>query len=88
MSNKIINTRITQKHDTQENWDKAVNFIPMAGEIIVYDADTENVRPRIKVGDGVNSVSALPFEGETVDVADVIEICGGSELVAASEVKF
>jgi len=28
MDEKMFNTRIIHKHDTQANWEKAVNFIP------------------------------------------------------------
>ena len=34
---KTIQTRIAQKHDVEENWNKAENFIPKKGEIIIYD---------------------------------------------------
>lgn len=50
------NARVVQKHDTKANWDKATNFIPLPGEIIVYD-DLD----RIKIGDGVTTVVNLPF---------------------------
>lgn len=56
-----LKTRVINKHDTEENWNKAVNFIPFKGETIVYDADTAHPFERIKTGDGVNTVSALPF---------------------------
>ena len=36
---KNINSRIQQKHDIEANWLKAINFVPKAGEIIVYDID-------------------------------------------------
>ena len=35
MSNNI-NTRIKNKIDTEENWKKATNFIPLEGEQIIY----------------------------------------------------
>lgn len=53
---KTLNTRIVQKHDTSENWAKAVNFTPLQGEIIVYD-DLK----KIKLGDGVTKVNDLEF---------------------------
>jgi hypothetical protein len=31
--------RQQQRHDIETNWEKAVNFIPKAAEIIVYDPD-------------------------------------------------
>ena len=56
-----IKARFAQKHDVEANWNKATNFIPKAGEIIIYDADVNYSYPRIKVGDGTTKVSDLPF---------------------------
>jgi hypothetical protein len=53
--------RIIHKHDTEENWKKAKNFIPKKGEIIIYDADNEVNYQRLKIGDGITIVSDLPF---------------------------
>ena len=62
MANKI-DARIRHKHDTEENWLKATNFVPLLGEMIVYDPDASFSYCRVKMGDGVNVVSALPFMG-------------------------
>ena len=56
---KQVKTRIQQKHDTSENWGKATSFIPLKGEIIVYDD-----LGRIKVGDGTKTVANLKFVDE------------------------
>lgn len=61
MSENIFQSRIIHKHDVEANWLKAVNFIPKKGEIIVYDVDGTYTYERIKIGDGVAAVSALPF---------------------------
>lgn len=61
---KNISSRIIHKHDIEANWDKATNFIPKAGEIIVYDRDENYTYERIKVGDGETLVSALPFSDD------------------------
>ena len=37
MSIREFNTRIKSKHDTTANWNAAVGFIPLSGEIIIYD---------------------------------------------------
>lgn len=58
---KNTNARIQQKHDIEANWKKAVNFIPKAGELIVYDADENCDYSRVKVGDGVTKVGNLEF---------------------------
>lgn len=69
---KTILTRIQLKNDTGENWNKAVNFVPLDGEVIIYDVDETHSKPRIKIGDGKTLVSDLPFanepsiEGETL----------------------
>lgn len=61
MAEKFLNTRIVNKHDSAENWSKATNFTPKQGEIIVYDVDENYDYERIKIGDGVQNVNALPF---------------------------
>ena len=55
------NVRIIHKHDVELNWDKAVNFIPKLGEIIIYDPDANYSYARVKVGNGLDNAAALPF---------------------------
>ncbi len=71
----IIDTRIKIKHDTTENWNNARGFIPLSGEIIVYDdyetyteqqygqTVTRNI-PNIKIGTGNAYVQDLVFVDE------------------------
>lgn len=47
------------KSDKASNWEKAINYIPDKFTIIVYEY--EDGAPRIKVGDGITTVSQLPF---------------------------
>ena len=61
MADQNIKVRHIQKHDTEENWNKAVNFIPKQGEIIIYDIDSNYSYERMKIGDGTTLVSSLPF---------------------------
>ena len=58
--NKVLKTRIQMKNDTSENWAKATTFVPLKGELIVYN-DNDGNAPRMKVGDGVTLLSELPF---------------------------
>ena len=61
---KTLQTRIQLKPDTEANWNTASNnsnFVPLAGEVIVYDADENNPAPRIKVGNGGDVVGNLPL---------------------------
>lgn len=59
--NKTFQSRIVHKHDTEENWLKATNFIPLQGEIIIYDIDDNYSYERFKIGDGITNVNSLPF---------------------------
>lgn len=74
MAEKLLQTRIQLKHDIEANWDKATAFKPKAGEIIIYDVDTNHNLPRLKVGNGNTVVKNLPFVGEltTADVESLI----------------
>lgn len=60
---KTLQTRIQLKHDTEANWNTAsINgFIPLVGEIIIYDPDDNNYYPRMKIGDGESLINDLPF---------------------------
>ena len=78
MANKTYQGRIVQKHDSSANWAKATNFIPLKGEIIIYD-DLN----KIKIGDGITKVgnlkfsSCLPDGGTTGDA--LVKSAGGGE---------
>lgn len=58
---KNISSRVVFKHDIEANWIQATNFTPKAGELILYDPDTEHDYTRIKLGDGSKKVNELPF---------------------------
>ena len=58
---KNMNARIQHKHDIEANWNKALNFIPKIGEIIVYDIDDNYNYSRFKIGDGVRTINDLEF---------------------------
>lgn len=87
MPEKTLKTRIIHKHDTELNWNKAINFIPKQGEIIVYDIDSNHSYERIKIGDGVTNVNNLPFVISTLTNDEIDAICG-STIQSASEVTF
>ena len=69
MADKVLNSRIQQKHDIEVNWLKATNFVPKVGEIIVYDPDENYNYSRIKTGDGISNINNLPFINTTYDLA-------------------
>lgn len=64
---KIYKGRISQKHDTSKNWEEAGNFVPLEGELIIYD----DLR-KIKIGTGHTKIKDLPFEA-----VDGAQISGG-----------
>lgn len=57
--------RIQIKHDIAANWAKAKNFIPLPGELIIYDGIIEDgvyiEQPKLKIGDGIHKLAELPF---------------------------
>lgn len=59
--------RIKQKHDTEVNWLKATTFVPLDGELIIYDVDDTHSTPRFKVGDGIQVVGDLPFLADGIN---------------------
>ena len=61
MATNTIKTRIQLKNDTEENWNNAINFVPLKGEVIIYSADGAHPFCRLKVGNGITTVSDLPF---------------------------
>lgn len=76
-----INTRIQLKRDTTQHWNEALGFIPLEGELIIYndyktiqkevDGETRQVKvPGLKIGDGMAYVQDLPFVNE--DLRDKI----------------
>lgn len=90
MSEKIFNTRIIHKHDIEANWNKAVNFIPKQGELIIYDIDDNYNYQRIKIGDGIRTIINLPFIGNVdeeffAQSVEPIEAVNGDFWVDTSE---
>ena len=73
MANKEIQTRIQNKNDTSENWAKAVNFIPLKGEIIIY-----NDTLQFKIGDGKTLLSQLEFVDKEFTAEEISSLYEGS----------
>lgn len=64
MSEKQVSARTQQKIDLTANWEKATNFVPKKGEIIVYSDGGGTGIPKMKVGDGATKVGSLKFADE------------------------
>lgn len=85
--NTTLKTRIQNRHDTEANWTTASNatkpFIPLKGEVIVYDPDTTHTTPRVKIGDGVTKVGNLAFVGSDISkyvTTDINQTISGNKL--------
>ena len=79
--NATVNARLQLKRESTQYWNEALGFIPLEGEIIIYndyrtvqkevDGEMRTIKiPAIKVGDGVAFVQDLPFVNE--DLRDQI----------------
>lgn len=56
-----LKTRVTHLHATTDTWNNTYpEWIPKAGELVIYDADDTNPQ-RFKLGDGETLLKDLPF---------------------------
>lgn len=85
MANTNIKARVVHRHGTQANWEKITDFIPMKGEIVIYDADDTYAYERIKIGDGVTEANQLPFNIEVITDDEIDEVCNAT-IQSAEEV--
>ena len=67
MSERPLKTRIKNKHDIESNWKLATNFVPLNGEIIIYDEDDTHIYKRLKIGDGTTNVNSLKFFNANIE---------------------
>lgn len=61
MANKIFNTRVKNKRDTEANWTRK-NPVLLDGEIIIVTTTSGDTR--FKVGDGKKTYNQLPFQDQ------------------------
>lgn len=64
MAEKILTARVSHKSNIEDQWESS-SFIPLKGEMIIYEPDTETSYPRLKIGDGTSLAKDLPFVGGT-----------------------
>ena len=69
--NKTLKSRIQNKRGTDAEWKLATNFVPLKGEQVVYEADSDNESPRIKIGDGNTNVNSLPFAEDVARLSSI-----------------
>ena len=63
MATSTLKTRIQHKNGLPAEWEQATNFVPLKGELIIYNDATA---PKIKIGDGSTLVGNLPFVGASI----------------------
>lgn len=74
MSKNTVHARIQLKNDTESNWNKS-SFIPLPGEVIIYNEDDTHPFFRIKIGNGELTVPELPFiDANTINGVDINNI--------------
>lgn len=56
-----MKARVTHLHRTEAEWSRLLDWKPEAGELVIYDPDEKFNYARIKIGDGHNTLAALPF---------------------------
>lgn len=98
-----LNARIKIKHDTTENWNNISNFIPLEGEIIVYDdyqtrtvkkivndeiVEVEQKIPGVKIGTGNAYVQDLAFIDDDMRSALAAHINNADAHVSLEEKLF
>lgn len=66
-----MKARVSFLHKKEADWIKLSNWIPAAGELVVYDPDENHSYSRIKLGDGIRTVSELDFFIESI-IADML----------------
>lgn len=55
----MVKSNAIVKVDTEENWKKAINYIPDSFTILIFTY--ENSFPKVKIGDGIHKINELPF---------------------------
>lgn len=61
MKDPNMRARICQLHKTEAEWNKLPDFVPLCGELIVFDPDRQHRYTRVKIGDGVTKLQKLSF---------------------------
>lgn len=79
LAQDTVKARIQLKNDTEANWNKALNFVPLKGEIIIYSTDESHPFSRLKVGDGKTNVVQLPFINAEAADSRIINIATTAE---------
>lgn len=80
MLTKTLKTRIVHKHATEAEWSSS-SLVPMQGELIIYGADNNHTCGRFKIGDGVHTVTELPFTTDAIEEAIELKMNASNKYV-------
>lgn len=78
-----MKARISNLHKTEFEWSVTPDWVPNAGEFVIYDPDETHSYARLKVGDGEHTLAALPFivektiEETPIEVPNIQGLDGG-----------
>lgn len=56
-----MKARVSNLHKTENDWKRLNNWVPEAGELVIYDPDQQYSYARLKVGDGKKTLKELSF---------------------------
>lgn len=80
-----MNARVAQLHKTEAEWSKHNDWVPEAGELIVYDPDLRYDYARLKVGDGEKTLQELAFFVDSA-IANTLQKCKYFEILDGGRV--
>ena len=83
---KLVPSRVTLLHDTEDRWDTKPEFIPKQSEMIIYDEDNTHSYKRIKIGDGVTPLKDIKFATISKTELDVI-LAGIQTQITQNEIQ-
>jgi hypothetical protein len=61
MKDSSMKARISQLHKAEAQWALMPNFVPLSGELIIFDPDEQHKYARVKIGDGNTPLRNLTF---------------------------
>ena len=81
-----MKARVSNLTKTEAEW-LALDFKPLAGELIVYAPDAAVKYPRIKIGNGIDRLHDLPFVIESV-TEELLAAYNKQELADAGRITY
>ena len=78
MATKKFIGRVINKHDLEVNWLKATNFIPLDGELIVYDREIDENGEILKDIDGNLLIPENRKEKRDAETNEIISLSTGA----------